>query len=119
MQSDEHLKYNLIGEINAHLEHGDGTLSSIVRKAARLAHLCGDSEHRMLFDMHLNGINPNDLSNVQIQKWPSKDIKPKWDFVLAFKNDRALTAGNIVPLSLENLEFKYEMLKKEMDNPNL
>lgn len=60
----------LIDEINAHLEHGGIPLSSIVRKAARLAQMCGEQEYRLLFDLHLNGLGMADGEDIQVQKWP-------------------------------------------------
>lgn len=108
-------KQKLVDEINDVLERRTGSLTSAVRKAARLALLCNDHEHRMLFDMHLNGVNPNNLENMQIPKWPDQNLPPKWDVITAFMHDRVLEGKNIMPFPLEDFESGYEMLIDEVN----
>jgi Predicted nucleotide-binding protein containing TIR-like domain len=107
-------KQRLIDEINQMLEHGSGSLTSVLRKATRLAELCGDHEHRIIFDLHLKGVDPQNLDKTQLPQWPSKDLKPKWNVLLAFGNDRSTGDGNIQAAAIETLEVQSAMLQEVM-----
>jgi hypothetical protein len=110
-------KTRLIDEINTHLEHGGIPLSSIVRKAVRLAQICGQQEYRMLFDMHLIGLRTNE-KNIQVPKWPNDAGPPQWNVVEALLVDRALPDKGMISASLEEMESVYEMLiHPQLQNP--
>jgi hypothetical protein len=70
MRSAELQKHKIMEELNNLLDQGSAPLSSIVRKAARLANLCREHEYRLLFDLHLDGFDPDGTSGTRIPKWP-------------------------------------------------
>lgn len=83
-------KLKLIEEINRYLEHDADSLQPALRKAIRLADICGDVEHRMLFELHLDGA---DLGSTRVQKWHDQSVQPKWEIDKAFFEDRAMNGG--------------------------
>jgi hypothetical protein len=49
--------HGLISEINNLLDNDSGSLLPLLNKAATLASLCDDIEHRVLFEYHIEGYN--------------------------------------------------------------
>lgn len=78
------LKRRLVDEIYHLLEHNSSQVSSILKKAIRLAEACGDMEHRLLFDIHLDGVDLTGASGARIEKWPDPNQQPKWDILPHF-----------------------------------
>lgn len=107
-------KMALIAEINRQLDE-HGALTPIVRKASRLAQLIGDMEHRILFDLHLDGADPSESFGTRIQPWADPNVQPKWDVVSGFLQDRALPDGRQA-LPLEQLEMLIERMRKEQES---
>jgi predicted nucleotide-binding protein len=105
-------KKALVEEINRQLDEQGAPLTPVVRKAARLAQLVGATEHRILFDFHLDGANPSDFSGSRVQPWPDLNVQPKWDIVSAFLEDRAESNGRQV-LPLEQLERLVQRMQIE------
>lgn len=93
-------KHKLVDEINLGLEQRD-SLVSVLRKAIRLAKLCQDRESQFLFELHLDGVSQ--VGGIRVQKWPD-NVKPKWNFVEAFREDRAVDNENAQCLSVERME---------------
>jgi predicted nucleotide-binding protein len=102
MDPSEIQKQKLVGDINAGLEQTNGSLVPVLRKAIRLAKLCNDLEHQFLFELHLDGASI--IGGVRVEKWPDQNVKPKWDFLKAFAEDRMSDSGQIQGLSIEQLE---------------
>ncbi|MGQ0761808.1 MAG: TIR domain-containing protein [Acidobacteriota bacterium] len=111
---DSNKAQRLVDEINQMLEHGSGSLTSVLRKATRLAELWGDHEYRIMFDLHLKGVDPKNLDKTQLPQWPSKDLHPRWNVLLAFGNDRSTGDGNIQANAIESLEMQSAMLQEAM-----
>lgn len=103
MRSLESPQQNLIEEINRDLEKPEASLASILRKAARLAGLCGEIEYRMLFGLHLDGAVP--IAGTRIEKWPDPQKYPKWNIVEAFTEDRTVESGKTNGAPLEQMEL--------------
>jgi hypothetical protein len=104
------LKRQLVEEINLLLDDSNSQVSSIIRKAIRLADLCGDLEYRLLFDIHLDGADLTGSSGSRIEKWPCSDKKPKWDVTAAFYEDRLAPNGQSVGISLNEIESKLRQI---------
>ena len=112
----------LILEINHLLENETSSLIPLVTKAASLANLCDDAEHRRLFDLHLDGVDPNETSGGRIQKWPDKNQKPRWDVAEALLQDRRppqdrdQSGERVSGHSLQQLEYIRDSLKSDIDS---
>jgi predicted nucleotide-binding protein len=100
MNSVELQKQKLVEEINLGLEQ-QGSLIPVLRKAIRLAKLCQELEYQSLFEIHLDGVSP--VAGVRTQKWPDQ-VKPKWNYVKALFEDRAVDKENLQGFSVEKLE---------------
>jgi predicted nucleotide-binding protein len=101
MDSSSERKQKLIEEIYALLEERHGSLVPILRKAIRLARLCGELEYQILFEIHLDGVSLDGGSRAQ--KWP-QSVEPKWNYFIALAEDRASGDGNIQGGSIEQIE---------------
>jgi predicted nucleotide-binding protein len=99
----------LISEVNNLLNDDSSSLLPLLNNAARLAGMCGDMEHKILFDIHIKGFKLNESGAWIKNQWP-KGQTPKWDIAGAFKNDRIQADGNITGHSVQQIEF----LKKEI-----
>jgi hypothetical protein len=121
MSSSIPQQITLINDINDQLGREGVPLASIVRNAVRLASFRNEHEYRMLFALHLSGIalSKSEMEASAIEKWPDKNIKPKWNPFDAFSYDRALEGGNTVLASLEEVEAHYEMLRKQREGLHL
>ena len=108
-------RLRLLQEINDGLEHPSAPLSALVRKAARLAVLSEDSEHQLLFELHLDGTDPSGLTGSRIKRW-SEGRPPKWDVVAAFMEDRLAAGGQSLALPLEQLERATAQLSQAEDS---
>jgi hypothetical protein len=97
-------KANLIAELHRLIDQTDASLTPVVRRASRLATLCDEEEYRLLFDMHLNGVDETDLKSSPIPKWSSPTRRPAWNLVDAFNYDRAAPDGKVFLGPLEHLE---------------
>lgn len=114
MPSFQDQKIRLLEEIHEQLDQKGSSLVPIVRKAARLAHLCGDEEYRCLFDLHLHGVDPNNSTQGSpISEWADKNRLPKWDIGKAFFHDRKGPDGKVFGGSLEALETILDEFKKQ------
>lgn len=107
---DAALQRQLVDEINLLLEDGGTQVSSIIRKAIRLAALCGDQEHRLLFDAHLDGADLTGSSGSRIEKWSDSNKPPKWDVTAAFYEDRSAPNGQSVGISLNEIESRLRQI---------
>lgn len=109
-------KRAIIQEIHSLLDRSDTSLTVLVRKAARLAHLTGDIQSEMLFDMHLVGA---DLDGVPTPIKPLTDEqKEKIDFQQILKEltqDRAGQNGQIGTWPLEELERNIDTVNWLME----
>lgn len=110
--SVETRKWKLIEEINDQLEHGGAPASLIVPKAIRLADLCGDFEHRLLFELHLDGYDPDGGSGTRIRKWHDQSLQPKWNIVDAFYEDRH-SKGRSHGASLQEIEHILSEVREQ------
>lgn len=108
MPSQEEQKRILIDEINQLLEQGGTPLTPILRKAVRLADLCGALEYRTLFDLHLDGYDPNQKIGFRVQRWPDPQIKPKWNITETFQEDRSAGDNKMQQAPLEQIEILIE-----------
>lgn len=126
MDSKYKLISGLLSEINQLLDNDTEYLLPLLNKAARLASLCGDIEHRVLFETHIEGIDLSKSSGDRIQKW-SENREPRWDIINAFYSDRRMSNGKVQIQSLQQLEYikkgiesagnnvKTELLETEFD----
>jgi hypothetical protein len=95
----------LIHEILNALEGTSGIpLTSVVRKAVRLAALCDEPEYRLLFQHHIDGFLMKGAVRSSVQKWGDKSQQPKWDIKKAYAEDRAVDSETTQDLPLEQLE---------------
>jgi hypothetical protein len=94
------------------LSSASAAITPMVRKAARLAELMGDMEHRVLFDLHLDGFDPSGSSGTRVQPWPDPNVQPKWNVVGAALDDRAEPEGR-QGLPLEQLETLVQRMREE------
>jgi hypothetical protein len=101
MASDKSQKDTLIEDISRQLAQENALLAPIVREAARLAYLCNDPEHRLLFALHLAGTKTNESSSVQQPRWLDPNKQPKLDVDAAFRDDRD-TPTEIIELPVAN-----------------
>jgi len=101
-------KQKLIDEINLGLEQSE-SLVPILRKAVRLAKLNQDRESQFLFELHLDGMSA--VGGIRAQKWPD-NVKPTWNFVDAFREDRAVDSEQIQGLSVERMEALIAEVKE-------
>lgn len=113
MSTSDTQKQRLVDDLNAGLEQTGASLVPLLRKAIRLAKLCQDLEHQLLFELHLDGASP--VGGIRVQKWPDQRIKPKWDIFQAFSQDRAVENGQIQGDSIEHLESMIAELKQVRD----
>jgi CAP12/Pycsar effector protein, TIR domain len=112
MDRDAALK--LLDEIAAQLESGEESpLSPIVRKAARLAAMLGENEYRLLFQVHLDGLEGNDHPP-RVQPISEKEQKRRLD--VAFIADRTTSNGKVsahpVPLIEDLLRTLHEEVRQ-------
>lgn len=103
-------KRKLIEEINQHLEQEDASLQSALRKAIRLADLCGEMEYKMLFELHLDGVDPNGTGGTRVSKWHDQNVQPKWDIGKTFFQDRDV-CGQTNGSSLSKIEHILEEVR--------
>lgn len=106
-------KIKLIHEIQEQLEDSGRSLVPASRKAVRLAKLCGDVENEMLLQLHLDGVSAEGKAGLRVQKWADPNIKPKWDFIEAFHQDRISPEGKILASPLEQVESMAVKLEQE------
>jgi hypothetical protein len=111
MDSRSNQIIELLNEINRLLDNHSGSLVPLVTKAARLANLCDDTEHKLLFEIHVDGLDNNNPSGGRFQKWPDKNRKPKWDVVEAFCSDRRTLERQTQGHSLQKLEYMRNSIK--------
>ena len=104
-------KRKLVEEINQHLEQ-DTSLQPAVRKAIRLADLCKEVEYRMLFELHLDGVDPNGTSGTRVPKWHDQNVQPKWDILKAFFEDRDVR-GQTNGSSISKIEHILEEVRDQ------
>lgn len=109
-------KQNLINEINNILESPNADLPSIVRKSQRLARLCNEEEYSLLFDLHLDGYDPDTDSGVRVQKWTDINKKPKWDVTKIFYQDRACSNGLSLGIPLEQIDFRINEIDRDINH---
>jgi predicted nucleotide-binding protein len=102
-------KRAIIQEIYNLLDRSDTSLTVLVRKAARLAHLTDDIQNEILFDMHLVGF---DLDGFSTPVKPLTDEqKEKIDFKQLFTElakDRGVKNDQIGGWPLEELERQID-----------
>src|SRR6266850_5652597 len=113
MEENRSQKLQLITEIHSLLEAVDKPLGPATRKALRLAKLCGDVENGLLLQMHLDGASEEGRAGLRVDKWPDPNIRPKWDFVEAFHQDRMLDEGKFLAFPLEQIESMLVTLEQE------
>src|SRR3990172_5799901 len=108
----------LVSEILQALESDlDPPLTPLARKAARLARLRGEEEYRLLFELHIDGLEIGHKSR-RLQKLP-KGRKQQWDVVEAFNDDRTVGPEAVQGLPLERLEFYFNEARADLKSGDL
>ncbi len=86
-------------------------VSTLVRKAVRLATAVADPEFKLLFEMHLSGHSAA-KSLVGLEGWPAGPV-PRWNVQEAFVNDRSSTADDgVLAHPLQEIESLLALAKK-------
>ncbi len=102
-----------LDDIRALMDDSSASLASILRRAAKVAGLVGDSEHRDLFLLHLEGVIYSSSAGPRHAPWQDPNWKPRWDVRMAFMDDRTMPEGKIMAFPLEELEHNYRRLREE------
>lgn len=109
------MKETLIQEICELLDSSPrSSIVPIVQKTTRLAAITDQEEYRLLFDLHLDGIDLERRETAH-KKWPDSSRKPKWDPITAFFEDRRVTGDRSQSLPLAQLEEVAKDLRKVID----
>lgn len=103
----------LVDEVRALMDNPSGSLSAILRRTARLAVLVGDTEHRDLFQLHLEGVLYSDSAGPRYKPWEDPSWKPRWDVRDALIADRTMPNGKVVAFPLEEFEHNYRRVREE------
>src|SRR5689334_22989344 len=103
----------LLEEIRNLLDDPDVFLAPVLRRAAKVALLLGDTEHRDLFLLHLQGVLGLRLPGPRHAPWEDPNWKPRWDVREAFMADRLLSADQVMAFPLEELEMHHRLLCEE------
>ena len=93
-------------EIRSLLDDPNGLLAPVLRRAALVATPLGDTEHRDLFLLHLDGIPDSKSPGPRHAPWKDPDWKPRWDVREAFLADRSTPPEDeVIAHPLEQLEW--------------
>jgi hypothetical protein len=103
---DLQLRESLITQIHSLLDKQDSPLAPILRRAIRLAVLCKKEEYKLLFDIHLDGIEIG--KEGRIEKWKDKNKIPDWYPIDAFYEDRKVSDDLVLPIPVEEIEISLK-----------
>lgn len=115
MSTDYKQINRLIDELHSLLDDESVSLAPILRKAARIATMVGDEEHRDLFLLHLNGITKKESAGPKYAPWSNPQWNPKWDVREVLMEDRTRSSDDkIVAFSIEEFEHYLKSFRQEM-----
>lgn len=84
------MKENLLHEISDFLtSYPKTSLAPVLQKAIQLASVLRMEEYRLLFQIHLDGVQQEEKGPTRFQPWSNPEKTPKWDVPSAFHSDRA------------------------------
>lgn len=92
-------------------EGGAASLTSVVRKAARLAALCDMPEYELLFNLHLAGIAKDRGPLPSGAIWKDRTRQPKWDVSKALIGDRTVGGGQVLGVPLESMDALLQQVQ--------
>jgi hypothetical protein len=107
----------VLDELNLLLETPQDSLVPMLTKATRLAELCGEHEYKLLFQFHLNGVNPKESSprDERVETWPDANKQPRFDVAKMMMADRKISEDAMHSEPLRVMESKAALLGKEWD----
>jgi len=104
---------HLLDEVQTLMDNPNGSLAAILRRAARLAVLTGDNEHRDLFRFHIEGLGYSKTDSPKHAPWNDPTWKPRWNVRQALIEDRMLDDDKVMSFSIEELEHSFSSLGEE------
>jgi predicted nucleotide-binding protein len=108
---------DVLDEVNHLLETRQDSLVPLLTKATRLAELCEEHEYKLLFQSHLNGIDPQRGTPPQdrrVEIWPFPDKQPRFDVTKMLFTDRQLDGDQVQGAPLAVIEQKAALIDREL-----